>query len=250
MMIRVAICDDDEGEMEILKKIVEEIMNDYTIVYNIQEFASGEELLQSDLMFHVIFLDIVLKSENGIEIGKQIYRRNHNIRIIFQTNYGQYCKEAMNRSHAFAFLEKPLERSTVEEQIREFVENNDKQKEIRVEFRNAKYIRNGGEAEQGNISIPVNEIVYFEYMKLQKEIRCVTRTGEIIFTETLNKLEDKMKPFGFETSCRGIMVNLGKVMKIKRYTIILNDGSTIPLSQRRVAEFKERVNEYVHDSFH
>ena len=100
------------------------------------------------------------------------------------------------------------------------------------------------------LSIPVKEIVYFEYLKMQKEIKIVTRLGEYIYTEAMNKLEERMQPLGFTLCCRGILVNLERVVRIKMYDILLDTGETLPLSQRRVKEFKERINEYLHSSFH
>ena len=100
------------------------------------------------------------------------------------------------------------------------------------------------------LSIPVKEIVYFEYIKMQKEIKIVTTSGEYIYTEAMNKLEERMRPLGFEMCCRGILVNLDRVMRIKMYDILLDTGGKVPLSQRRVKEFKERINDHIRDSFH
>lgn len=89
-----------------------------------------------------------------------------------------------------------------------------------------------------------------KYIKMQKEIKIVTKSTEYIYTEAMNKLEEKMRPLGFEMCCRGILVNLERVMRIKMYDILLDTGGNVPLSQRRVKEFRERINEYLHDSFH
>jgi DNA-binding LytR/AlgR family response regulator len=169
MILRIAACDDNKKEMSSLLNLIEKIMKEYSISYYICEFTSGGELLASDLSFHLIFLDIMLGDKNGIEIGNYIYRKNRNIKIIFQTNYSQYCKEAMNRSHAFAFLDKPLQKEEVEEQLIELIENNEKLEKIRVDFKNIVFMRNGKEIKVETISLPVNDIIYFEYMKKQKK---------------------------------------------------------------------------------
>lgn len=248
MILRIAACDDNKEEMSSLLSLIEEIMKGYSISYHICKFTSGEELLASDLSFHLIFLDIMLGDKNGIEIGNYIYRKNRNIKIIFQTNYSQYCKEAMNRSHAFAFLEKPLQKEEVEEQLIEFIENNAKHEKIRADFTNVVFMRNGKKIRVEAISLPVNDIIYFEYMKTQKRIRIVTERDEFMYSDMMNVLEIRMRPLGFETSCRGILVNLEKIVKIKRYTIMMSNDDCISLSQRRAIEFKERMNEYIHDS--
>lgn len=147
-------------------------------------------------------------------------------------------------------MEKPLKAPAVEEQIKEFFEDSEGMQDLLMDFHNVRYSLDGKDVVKSILSIPVKEIVYFEYIKMQKEIKIVTRTTEYIYTEAMNKLEEKMKPLGFEMCCRGILVNLERVMRIKMYDILLDTGGKVPLSQRRVKEFRERINEYLHDSFH
>lgn len=250
IMINIAICDDEKKDILQLKSILREVMDKYSMSYNIQEYESGESLMRAASLFHLIFLDIVMNDENGIEIGKHIHRKNRSTKIIFQTNFGQYCKEAMNRTHAFAFLEKPLKAPVVEEQIKEFFEDSEGTQDLMADFHNVRYSVDGTEVVKSLVSISVKEIVYFEYIKTQKVIKIVTRSTEYIYTEAMNKLAERMRPLGFEMCCRGILVNLERVARIKMYDVLLDTGGKVPLSQRRVKEFRERINEYLHDSFH
>lgn len=218
-MINIAICDDEKKDIVHLKSILQEVMDKYSMSYDIQEYESGESLMQAASLFHLIFLDIVMNEESGIEIGKHIHRKNRSTKIIFQTNFGNYCKEAMNRTHAFAFLEKPLKAPAVEEQIKEFFEDSEGMQDLLMDFHNVRYSLDGKDVVKSILSIPVKEIVYFEYIKMQKEIKIVTKSTEYIYTEAMNKLEEKMRPLGFEMCCRGILVNLERVMRIKIYDI-------------------------------
>ena len=249
-MLNIAICDDERKDIVHLKSILQEVMDKYAVSYDIQEYESGESLMQAASLFHMVFLDIIMNEEDGIEIGKHIHRKNRSAKIIFQTNFGQYCKEAMNRTHAFAFLEKPLKVPDVEEQIKEFFEDSEGMQDLLMDFHNVRYSLDGKDVVKSILSIPVKEIIYFEYIKMQKEIKIVTRTTEYIYTEVMNRIEEKMRPLGFEMCCRGILVNLERVMRIKMYDILMDNGVKVPLSQRRVKEFRERMNEYLHDSFH
>lgn len=249
-MINIAICDDEIKDTVQLRAILQEVMDKYSLNYDIQEYESGESLMKASSFFHLIFLDIVMNGEDGIEIGRQIHRKSRSTKIIFQTNYGNYCKAAINHTHAFAFLEKPLKPSHVEEQIREFFEDNEGTQDLLMDFHNVRYNLDGKEVVKSVLSLPVKEIVYFEYIKIQKEIKIVTRSTEYLYAETMNKIEERMRPLGFEICCRGILVNLERIMRIKMYDILLDTGGKVPLSQRRVKEFRERMNEYLHDSFH
>ena len=186
--INIAICDDEKKDIVHLKSILQEVMDKYSMSYDIQEYESGESLMQAASLFHLIFLDIVMNEESGIEIGKHIHRKNRSTKIIFQTNFGNYCKEAMNRTHAFAFLEKPLKAPAVEEQIKEFFEDSEGMQDLLMDFHNVRYSLDGKDVVKSILSIPVKEIVYFEYIKMQKEIKIVTKSTEYIYTEAMKYL--------------------------------------------------------------
>lgn len=248
-MINIAICDDCRSDLQQLRELITEILETYAVSYQIQEYDSGNKLLETALMFHIIFLDIMLEGENGIKIGQQIYQKNRTVKIIFQTNFGQYCNDAINKCHAFAFLEKPLEKSVLEEQIREFLENREGITAAEIVFEKVKYITEGRTEEKPVVRIPVGDIFYFEYQKRQKQIKIVTGSGHYLYCDTMSRLEERMKCFGFELCCRGILINIEKVRKVQEYQVFLRTGEIFPLSQRRAVKFKERINEYIHDSF-
>lgn len=68
-MLHIAICDDDQEDMKKLRVLITEIFNKYYIHCDIMPFHSGEELLASTQVFSLIFLDIKMKEQDGIEIG-------------------------------------------------------------------------------------------------------------------------------------------------------------------------------------
>lgn len=248
-MVQIAICDDDPRDLRQLKTVIQSVMKKYSIHYNIVAYDSGEELMESPLTFHLIFLDVRMDKHDGIEIGKKIYRKSRTTKIIFQTHFGEYCGDAINKSHAFGFLEKPVTEAMIDEQIREFFEIHDGVQEIWMEFRHVRYLVQNEYLEREIVKIPIRDIIYFEYLQQERNIKVVTSRGNFSYSETLNSLEEKMKPFGFEVCSKGILVNMDKIKLIKGHNVLLCDGSSMPLSQRRNIYFKERLNEFVRDSF-
>ena len=202
--MKIAICDNDREEAGFLKALVLDILGEQDISCEIFSFEQGEELLESELDYQIVFLDIMLDGKNGVDVGNEIYRRNRRIKIIFQTNFDEYYREALNRSHAFAYLEKPM------------------------------------------VSVTVRNILYFEYIKRQKQVRIRTDKAEYCYKTSMHVLEERMSPFGFEICSRGILVNLGRIAGIQGYMIRLSTGDIIPLSQRRAVRFKERLSEFIH----
>ena len=134
-MLKIAVCEDEKADRDNLTGILKPLLDKYTEEYHIKNFTSGGELLQSGGSFHLIFMDIMMEGRNGIETGQELYSRNHSAKIIYTTNFGQYCMDAVNTVHAFAFLDKPVSTEALEEQLQAFLRQYQKE-EVRLEFRN------------------------------------------------------------------------------------------------------------------
>ena len=108
MLMNIAICDDDKSFRDLLEKHLRNYFNDRNISLNIFQFPSGEKLLENQLLFDLVFLDVEMGNINGIDTGKELKRRNpHNI-IFVITSYDGYLDDAFH-IRAFRFLSKPLD---------------------------------------------------------------------------------------------------------------------------------------------
>ena len=145
-MLEIAVCEDEQADRDNLIGILKPLLDKYEEEYRITNFTSGVELLQSGDSFHLIFMDIMMEGRNEIETGQELYSQNHSGKIIYTTNFGQYCMDAVNTVHAFAFLEKPVSAETLEEQLQAFLQQHRKA-EVRLEFENVSYEENGVKSE-------------------------------------------------------------------------------------------------------
>ena len=245
-MLQIAVCEDEQADRDNLMGILKPLSDKHEEEYRITNFTSGGELLQSGDRFHLIFMDIIMEGRNGIETGQELYSRNHSAKIN-TTNFGQYCMDAVNTVHAFAFLEKPVSAEALSEQLQAFLQQYRKE-EVRLEFKNVSYEENGVLSEKPTLLLSIDTILFFEYIKAKKKVKIVTENRVYEYPDAISGLEERMKPYGFETSCRGVLVNLKNVAKTKGYNVVLKNGVSVPLSQKRVAQFKERLNEYIHSS--
>lgn len=66
------------------------------------------------------------------------------------------------------------------------------------------------------------------------------------YSYVMEKLADELEDYGFAVNCRGNLVNLQHIVKIKGYNVYMDNGQILALSQKRVAEFKEKMNEFIH----
>ena len=69
--IRIALCENDEKDLEALKTIVGETIDGYNLPYDICDFKKGEVLLGTELDFHLVFLDIMMEGVSGMEVGRE-----------------------------------------------------------------------------------------------------------------------------------------------------------------------------------
>lgn len=95
MMLYIALCDDKvtlNNELQLIKDVLEEKRAEYAI----DVFNSPKELLQSDNIYNLVFLDIETDEMDGITLAEKISATNKNCLFFFVTNYETYCDNASN----------------------------------------------------------------------------------------------------------------------------------------------------------
>ncbi len=63
--------------------------------------------------------------------------------------------------------------------------------------------------------------------------------------ETLSKVYDSLKDYGFYQVHYGYIVNFDKVSHFDKYDVILRDGTAVPLSRNRKVEAMNLYHEYI-----
>ncbi len=227
-MIRIAICDDEVTTLHHTKKYLEEYMGAEFII---DEFTSGEALLESKEIYEIILLDIDMTGMNGIETARLIRQQDKKVKLIYITNYSDYTVFAF-AVHAFAYLLKPVKKSELYRQLDEAFEYIHAAKNF-LEFHTV----------EGIIRINPNEILYFEY--LDRKIYLRTVHGTHILKRKITDLAAELQDKGFVTPHKSFVVNLYAVKNIKGYDIYLTDSSVIPLSQKKSIEFRKALNHYL-----
>lgn len=70
--MNIAICDDEKPFRDSLEKHLKTYYNEKSIPLNILHFSSGEALLNSQILFDLVFLDVEMGTLNGIDTGKEL----------------------------------------------------------------------------------------------------------------------------------------------------------------------------------
>ncbi|CEQ11893.1 two-component response regulator [[Clostridium] sordellii] len=107
-MLKIAICDDEKYQINLLKNILSIHLDLKGLDYRIYEFDCGESLIDSITKesYDIIFSDIEMKSLNGIDTAKNIRLHNKKSVIIFVTSYPDFVFQGYEVK-AFNYILKP-----------------------------------------------------------------------------------------------------------------------------------------------
>lgn len=246
-MFTIAICDDNKRDSTKIESIVKSYMDTKFIPYQVNIFKSGEELLESVLKPDLLFLDIAMEGINGIQAGKKMREIHRNVKIIYTTSFQQYCKQAVNNVHAFAYLEKPIKEDKAQQQLEDIMrciqEEKDKIEIVKFEVLE---ITQDGKVDNKIQSFDVKDIYYFEYFN--RKIRLKLENEEYFFIDKMKELVMKMQKFDFAICHQCFLVNLRHIKKIKGYEVFLANNETLPVSQKKSAEFRKQLNKFIQSS--
>lgn len=236
-MVKIAICDDDFFVHEKIAEFVKSLTIKYGKI-NCESFRDGLEICKFyeksrlENYFDIIFMDIKMRSINGIKAADFIRKFDKRVLIIFVTNFRQFVMDA-TYTHLFRFLEKPLKRD-------EFFEAfEDAYKTLKLRGKVFTYINN-----YRLTRILAEDIVYFKMHKRQVKICTIQGESEPLWLQ-LREIHEELKDYGFVRPHQSHLVNLKHVRNIIKNEILLTDGKTLlPISQREAKSVKQAYLEY------
>lgn len=215
MAIKVMLIEDEAGMRLLLKKIVEK-QGQFKVVAECDELA--EAVIQfRRLKPEVVFLDIAIREQNGIECARILTDLDPKVKIIFATAHAEYMPEAFEL-YAFDYLVKPFDLERVNrtlERIVSMTQSGHYEKEekiVRSEYRQDKLLVKGKES-MSFIHIP-------DIILIQRE-----NHATVIYTEkdsyatsaSMTELEKKLDPTQFLRSHKSYIINLSRIRRIEPY---------------------------------
>lgn len=106
-MVSIAVCDDDREYINDVERHISQYFAENGLSYSLFTTQNGNELVESDTEFDIAFLDIEMPQIDGINLGKQLLKKNPDIVLIYITAYNHYLDEAMDLGVA-RFFDKPI----------------------------------------------------------------------------------------------------------------------------------------------
>lgn len=227
--MNIAICDDDASFRNSLEKHLKTYFDERSTSLNFFDFACGEDLLKSTILFDLVFLDIEMGEINGINTGKELKSRNpHNI-IFVITSYESYLDDAF-KINAFRFLSKPLNVIRLYKALDDATEliNNDI-----IVFYDMK--------STSDVRIYSNDIIFIEIIK--KKIKIVTVNDIYYSNEKISVWKNKLNGISFVCPHSSYIVNLDHSIRHTRTLLVLAkkdlDGNILEKYEINIAPKKQ-----------
>lgn len=223
--MRILLCDDEQEYINEIKIYIEKFLLERSISFEIDTFNNPQEIIDSDNVYQLAFLDIQMDNIDGITLAKILKERNEKIVIFFVTSYNDYQDEAMDL-RAFRFFEKPFNPERLYTGL-----------ERAMEYIDESYIDFYVSANNSQTKILVNDVIYVERANRQVTLvttNCVYKTKET-FDHWCNILQNSF----FYRVHKSIIVNLHYITKYRYDEIVLNNTITIAIASRKQAAFRK-----------
>ncbi len=230
--MRIAVCDDDLQE----QKQFEEALKCFDTTQSAETFNNGTALLtaaKKDPPFDIVFLDIYMPGENGIDIAKELQAVSPETGIVFVTTSREHAVDAFSL-YALHYLVKPITPEGIAEAFRRLTE-------LHSEYRERISLAVGSE----RYTVFLDQICLLE--NDNHAVNVLLADGQKLKVwMSFNELEKKMNG-NFLKINRGIVVNMDHIAQMGTDTCILQDGIKLPIAIRQSAAIRAAYDNYVFD---
>ncbi len=232
----ICYCEDESAQAKAFAIKIDQWAKNKNTVVRTDLFECAEEYLfkAEQNAYDVIFLDISMRGQNGMELARQIREKEKDVILVFVTSDASYVFDGYEVG-AYRYLMKPVD----EEKLWEILDYARMQKEVEEE----NYILVKKDSQ--SVRVNLKDIIYIEAQKHYVNL-CMENKESIniktAFTELLQETQEKSDTILL--THRSYAVNIEKVVRIERTECVLSDSSVIPVSRSFYKEVNEAFIKY------
>lgn len=238
-MIKIAFCDDDLSTLNELNIL----LNQYRVEHNkditYAVFQSPLELLaniEKGMRFDVLFLDIIMPGENGIDAAKEIRQYDNTVKIIFLTSSSEFAVQSYTVS-AFFYQIKPIWKESFFRLMDSVIDDCEKSQEYSLILR----------CKSGISRIDLDKL---EYCEVIGRTLCFHMKNGIVMESTgsLDDLCNKLTQYeSYLRPHRSFVINMEYVRNISYKAITMDSLAQIPIPHGKCSEIKKLYLAYAFD---
>ncbi len=227
----IAICDDNSADAEKIRFSLMDITQDLEM----KCFSTGTELIESVKSgnnYSVLFQDVYLEKESGIEVAKSIKELSPDTQVIFVTSSLDHAIDAF-KVQATDYLVKPCSEADI---VKAFAR-------VSVKM-NTKY----------SVPVVINTGKEIHVFHTEKVIKIESDRHYTVICCSNNRTERLLINFSYVAELfgnkfieirRGLLVNPGFIEKISGVNVILADGSSYILPKAKKDDVTAKYIEYI-----
>lgn len=232
---RIAICDDKEQDLHMVKEQIEEVVADVcpSMHLNIHLYDSGEKLFEDGLekSFDLIFLDIEMPGLDGFTVAKRLNSYHYHTHLVFVSSYENYVYDSFDYS-PLGFVRK----STLKRDLKKVLQ---KYFQVTAKRRLSYKVRDGF----GICEVLLNDIQYFEGVGHSVIIKAVDKVYHTY--GSLKRVGEELGGDNFIRVHRNYILNKEYISNVGSKEIELLNGVKIPMSKDRKKSIREEMIKYV-----
>ena len=242
-MIKVMVVEDEEQIRGILKKMVERTKG-CNVVSACGNFATA---ISDFMSFHpdVVFMDIDLAGESGLECAKAITEVDPKVKIVFATAHSEYMANAFE-IYAFDYLVKPFNLERIGKTLQRIKNMTTQASEPvagnKLDPSYEKLVIRG--KEEINL-VDAKDIIMVE--RTDGMTRIVTKDEVFLTTASLSSIQEKLDPARFMRCHKSYIIKTEAVKKLEiygrwTYTVTLkNTEETALMTADKYNEMKQTL---------
>lgn len=221
-MIRIAICDDERFQAELLQGYVKEWGRVRREPADTAIFPSGDAFLfawEEDKAWDVLLLDIQMSGIDGVELARKLRKTGAALPIVFVTGVGDRMAEGYE-VEALHFLIKPINQDKLFACLDRAMEKSLQETALLLDT------PDGGELRLSPRDIGAIEAA-------GRQIRIILGSGEALEAKArFREVSQALAPHDFIQCHRSYMVGLRYIRLLRKEQLILDCGAAIPVSRR------------------
>lgn len=225
--MNIAICDDETEYANDIRVHLNQYSSEHGLTFDIYDFNSGEEILVSNTVFDIAFLDIEMDGINGIEVGRELQKANPDLVLIYVTAYNHYLDDALDLGIT-RFFDKPIDSQRFYEGMDKAISKIDNT-ELRF------YLK---DSNKGVVTVRSKDIIFVEIIGRKTKIH--TKSHEYLSKDGIKIWKARLNKSYFEIPHNSYIINTNFITYYCKDYIMLDYKYNIPIAFSKRSEFKRK----------
>lgn len=249
--LTVLAVDDERPALDDLARV----LRGSPLVGRVETASDGDQALVmlAAVRYDALFLDVRMPGLDGVDIARVLQRFAQQPAIVFVTAYESAAVEAFEL-RAVDYLVKPVARARLYAALERIAA--DAEDPVIPGMRPAGVAGSVGSVADADV-VPVDNVrgggtrlvprASILYLQANGDyVRIHADDGRFLLRARMADIERRWEPFGFVRVHRGYVVNLRRAVEVRSRlngtaTIVMADGSEVPISRRQVGELRRRL---------